>query len=903
MGRITSKYAGSCACGSRFPAGTDVDWQRDRTPAVTGCPVCNYTGVVNGDAAATNTALGTPTREPLPENRDPAPGALAALFARLDEGQQRVSKWKPGPGRHLRVVAGAGSGKTTTMAAFVGERLLAGTPPAQIVCTTFTAKGGAEFKSRLLSVLPRHVVSAMRVGTFHSLCLRWLRQLSPTRWNDGFNVDGKAGERAPEVPATNQLWARALDTYPIHALGGEHGLSIIDEDAPATYPLAIDVIRSRGVRLADVKTARAACEATGLPLLFEAWTLVERQKAACKGWDFADALDAAYDALGDRQTVSAGRLVVVDEAQDNSLVQIAVAQRLAGPHGSLVLVGDVRQSIFAWRGAAPNLFLKADAAIPGIETLELSVNYRSLPGIVALGNAIAEGQSWSLGAASTAARTAEGAGLIREVDFPSSLDEAEAVAGEIAAAVRDGQRKAGDHAILCRTRAQQGFFEAALVEAQVPVAVVGAQGFFSSRGWQEFAAHLACASGVATPEQAKYAIRHPVRGMSHRFAEGVLGRLDGQRTLSWAVNAEAQVTRDRRAREAALAFLGDMVRFGSMPWAQRCTQLGEALAALHKGAGTGEDDSAGLVLTAAVIARRFEDMHVLNEFVGRCNGTIVPAGDADDGRVCISTIHKAKGREWPVVYLPATQGQFPTLRAEGDDARMAEERRLFYVAVTRARDQLVCTWADKTPRAGVGGASEFLDLLPPVGSVRPEPATVVIPDDVIADGEAEVHAAHDRELAAVEAKAEHGAPPRLSTSTLALALMAVHAETRKAPRKMGPAGERAVTVTADALWELLGMIPGWREVENARVDQRVWAYETSDGYIAYVYSSIPKDDVESRGVGEDSMRVVVCRRLHGGERSCGRNTLIMRTANWRRTLMERLAEALVKASGRTSVEA
>jgi superfamily I DNA/RNA helicase len=269
--------------------------------------------------------------------------ALADLLARLDADQQKVAAWTPADG-NLRVVAAAGSGKTTTISALVGNLIAKGVDPSRIVVTTFTAKAGHELKNRIKPVVPAPAYAALRIGTFHSLALRGVRSLNPGNWQMRFNVDMPGKERAPDVPSGGILW-RAITQFGTVPGTLAQSLRVPNADPPS-YARAVDlfrsdmiddpasltpsVLRNRGVRLTEFA---------------KAWQMYLDAKRALGAWDYADCLAQYRDALGIGVIPADADVVIVDEAQDNTQTQIEIARFLAGTNGRVILVGDGRQCV------------------------------------------------------------------------------------------------------------------------------------------------------------------------------------------------------------------------------------------------------------------------------------------------------------------------------------------------------------------------------------------------------------------------------------------------------------------------------------------------------------------------------------------------------------------------------
>ena len=898
--RMNAQYAGRCRCNTTFPVGASIDFEKGM--GVVGCEACGFTG----------TNANAPAPAPVVSAADLV-AARIALNARLTPEQTAVASWRPGAS-NLRVVAAAGSGKTTTTVALVANLLEAGVNPRTLVVTTFTSKAAAELVERLARVVTPANLEAMSVGTFHAIAGRALR--ASNRFPQARNCDSTQG-RAKDVYGAGVLWSKALGTERIMALGDVYGIAA-GMEAEGEYPLAIEAeCRSKGYKLGSPE-ALAACEATGLPKLHEAWGLYEAQKRAQQSWDFSDLLEA-FHAFS--KTCS-GMTVIVDEAQDNSTLQIQIAQELGKRGGNVVLVGDVRQSIYEWRGAAPDLFLNADATM-NAATLYLTANYRSGSAIVELGNAVAEGRTWSLGPAARAAKPMQGDVSVTGYSTPD--DEARAVATEIALRAADGE-KLSDFAILCRTRAQQGLFEAGLLTKRIPVAIVGGSSFFAGREWREYAALLSMVYGGATAMDAERVVK-ATEGCGYWTARNVAQSMERGLSLTDALEDAADNARSARQRTPLL----DLIRFlsttAALPFSVGCSDVAARLAAAA-GNGQADDDAQGSYAACFDIAMSFAPKADATLKLGspealaayaaavaearafglKCESAAVRLSDGETAdRVCISTIHKAKGREWATVFVDATSGVFPHNRCATSERRLEEEARLFYVAVTRAATTLrlsYCVSYSKTQ----GGPSSFLDFVTPTtptgtepqgGKVAtaptaPETAPAALPTPApVSEGVPAAAKAHEAVSAPVETVAAAPETFEQDADALRAALKAdaARAETLADAGVQPAPGQRFVPVALADFEALLAPHGFERDAAaSARARQETLSVTLTGETRLLVYTTVPVGAGSVRDVGEDSIKVALIGPK--GRPLMRKQPYACRTRNWRSTLLDRLDTAL-----------
>jgi DNA helicase-2/ATP-dependent DNA helicase PcrA len=629
------------------------------------------------------------TRKAL-EGLDPNQAAMATA---VREGKGNVA-----------AIAGAGSGKTHTTVV-TGKALvdIDGKAPERLCFTTFTRKASDELKERFGRIAPR----LGHCGTMHSLARRVLADADPQRWDMRRCVD--ADGRMQGIPAADYLWRDILTWSPKGIPGlGKKGLNVElgYGQSAKDYALAAGIIRGAGHAFGS-DVARRAAARVPLDRFDEAWALYEEAKAALGAWDFADALQGLADLLASDKGPSFD-LVFVDEAQDNSKVQVAIAQGLAR-NGRLVVVGDGRQSIYEWRGATPETFL-GFAEADGWTTVYLPTNYRSGSRIVAAGNATAAGQSWSLGPESVAHRhTADGfQGSVSVQGAADAFDEAAMVAERIAGGMEAGDSADG-FAILCRTNNAAAIFETALMEAKIPCTRVGATPFFERAAAKDFMSWLLLAEGDNF-EAIKRVYNKPKRYLGKAFLQALQARLDRGEDIVSACIAVAPGLRGG-SRQGARDLATDIRRLRAMPYAER-VEATRVLLAKQAGPEDAEKLQAGdsardMISVCAAIAGRFDNAVAFVRYADECTKNTMRSNDVKRGRVTISTVHRAKGLEWETVFVSAPAGTFPHGRSEGDKRRMAEERRLFYVAVTRARDTLVVTHSDVDAKGKAAGLSPF----------------------------------------------------------------------------------------------------------------------------------------------------------------------------------------------------
>lgn len=632
------------------------------------------------------------------------------IHAVLNDEQRRAVHAPEGP---ILVLAAAGTGKTRTLVHRVAHLAASGISPERMLLLTFTNRAAREMLARASQLVGTGIASLWG-GTFHHMANRILRR----------HADRLGYPR--DYTILDQDDAQSLVGRCLKALAPD------DEDRPKPS-VALSLIgtaRSRLIGLADLAEERGIAHELDVALLervSEAYKLRKRELGAM---DFDDLLErclALFDAHPDVLAIYQDRFrhILVDEYQDTNHIQATLVDRMGARHRNIFVVGDDFQCIYTWRGADFRNIMGFPTRYPDCAVYKLETNYRSTPQIIALANACIAGNPEQF--QKTLRPTRVGRRLPRFARPWNGRTQAEFVAQQVATCLREG-RKPSEIAVLYRAHFHALELQLELRMRQLPFQVTSGPPFFEQAHIKDVCAPLRVLVNPGD-ELAFVRLLTMLPGVGLRTGEKLWGKLKG----GFEAGNAAQRALVREALKPAARTQWDEL---SRVWE------GERMALLASEPGRlirtfadafynhymvntfdnserRQDD----LREFCAFADRFPTAHaLLSEVALATNLDAEARTDADPEaaheQVRLSTVHQAKGLEWPVVILLwLNDGMFPSARsvtetADGD----AEERRLFYVAITRARDELIlCSPENRQVRDGgvmPTIASRFITELP-----------------------------------------------------------------------------------------------------------------------------------------------------------------------------------------------
>ena len=637
------------------------------------------------------------------------PEAIVALLDTLNPAQRTAVEH---PGKAILVIAGAGSGKTRVLTARVAWLLAHGALPESILAFTFTNRAAREMRERIAGIVGA-VEGRLWVGTFHATAVRILRRESRTL---GLPVSFAIYDREDQEGLIRDL-ARELGWPEGSFKIGKVLASISDAKNALVTP-------------EDFARTAYSPEDRRIAGMFVRYTEELRKSGAM---DFDDLIAETVRLFRNHPEVGSRyrdrfQHVLVDEYQDTNHAQFRLIQALAGTAGTVFVVGDDDQSIYGWRGADLSNVLDFETTFEGASTVRLEQNYRSTNNILDAANAVIDNNRARKGKNLWSDR--EAGSPLRFVLAADEVDEARRVREFITARVRAGGALA-DCAVLYRTNAQSRAMETELRHALVPYEIVGGVSFYQRREVKDLIAYLRVAANPADSAAFWRIWNTPRRGLGAGVRATVEQRMaaSGLRApvvLRELVLEQAIAPAARRGASALLALLDEVSGMLDAPVDRVFARVLESTAYLEYLA-TEEDaaDRLANVEELLVAAATFtgEGSNTVTEFLGEA--ALVTdadrAGQKGD-RVLMLTGHNAKGLEFKAVaIIGLEEGLFPHASSLERSEQLEEERRLFYVALTRARDEvLLCAAAFRRRFDGARGGqvSRFVDEIPMALLVR-----------------------------------------------------------------------------------------------------------------------------------------------------------------------------------------
>jgi DNA helicase-2/ATP-dependent DNA helicase PcrA len=661
------------------------------------------------------------------------PAALERILEDLNPAQREAVTAGDGP---LLVLAGAGSGKTRVIAYRIAWLIgVQGVSPRNVIAVTFTNKAAEEMARRVDDLLLPVGLKAPLIATFHSACVRILRQHGSSIGLPAHFVIYDEEDRlalVKECMKEGELADRAF--------------------TPAAAVHRISYLKNQLVSVAEaLRDARGPWEQKAA-LVYSRYEKRLREVGAV---DFDDLLlltgrllEEVSEALAWYRSL--WRHVLVDEYQDTNRAQYKIIRLLTGEHRNICVVGDPDQSIYKWRGADIRNILDFERDFPGTRVVRLEQNYRSTQRVLALAASVIahnvqrkDKGLWTMNPEGEKARLYRAWDEHEEANFV-----AQAILGLRTEAVSwDGV------AVFYRTNAQSRVLEDALRRARIPYAIVGSVRFYERKEIKDALAYVRLTLNPADDVAFRRAVQAPARGIG----QTTLARLDEVAARDGAPLLTVAASPPLDVRGRARKSLEDFAALFPRLAAQRALVPPPAfIDAVLDASGYREALKQERSPEAEARLENLEELVAAAEDYTVTQAEPTLAGfldsvalmsDVDEwqqgqARVTLMTLHAAKGLEFPVVFLTGMEeGVFPHARSLNDPEEIEEERRLCYVGLTRARERLYLTWAlhRRIHGYGVGEPSRFLREMPEAElaalNSRSEPGPMAVSEEPAASAD------------------------------------------------------------------------------------------------------------------------------------------------------------------------
>lgn len=615
------------------------------------------------------------------------------------------------------VIAGAGSGKTRTLTYRVAWLIDKGVLPSEILLLTFTNKAAKEMIERVKALVPMDL-SALWSGTFHSVANKILRRHAPDLgYTSSFSImdsddrksmlrtiikEMKLGDRAKRFPK------------------------------PEVLSSALSLAVNRGMsprRTLDVEYDYLGEHADNMLRVFEAY---EKRKKEANSMDFDDLLTKVVELFEKHEYLRElygrrFRYILVDEYQDTNSLQDRLIDLLAREHGNLMAVGDDAQSIYSWRGADMKHILSFETKFPGAQIYKIETNYRSVPEILELSNAAIAANTSRIEKKLNSVRTG---GQMVPALIPMNDGRMEACfVAQRAAELVDSGISPDEIAVLYRAHFHSMELQMELTRRGVPFRITSGIRFFEQAHVKDVLAFLRFASN-RRDEVSFQRMVQLIPGMgpaaSAKLWKAWLDGAGGDPSLPIDSYTQAMgnlpvPAKSKKSWDQWCATMDEFVSRGEL--VNPASMIFSVVEGIYDEYMQTEFDNYDQrrqdLLHLSSFSERFdstEDFLAQMSLLGNTDQENDGAGEA----ITLSTIHQAKGLEWSVVFLIGlSEGMFPHQRSleSGEEEDIEEERRLFYVAITRAKDQLYMTYPRWNSKAYSGNYSQspsrFLDEFPP----------------------------------------------------------------------------------------------------------------------------------------------------------------------------------------------
>ncbi|MDB5175433.1 MAG: pcrA [Candidatus Saccharibacteria bacterium] len=603
------------------------------------------------------------------------------LLEGLNPEQRRAVVTTEGP---LLIQAGAGSGKTKTLTHRIAYLIATKrATPYNILAVTFTNKAAKEMRERVAHLLgadATHRGFMPYMGTFHGICVRLLRQ-------DGESVG---------IPRSFVIFDESDRQAAIKQVSKQ---LMIDEKAFPARTIASMISSAKNEMLTPAEYAGTA-NSPAQKAVAQVFPLYERSLKDASALDFDDLINRTVQMFKTQSPIRAKwqqqfKYIMIDEYQDTNTAQYLLVKLLTSDARNVAVVGDDWQSIYSWRGADFRNILNFEKDYKSTTIIKLEQNYRSTKHILDAAHDVitknaqrSDKRLW----------TEAGSGLpVQLMQLSSERAEGEAIVRRVRNGVDAGQRHYGDFAVLYRTNAQSRSIEEAFVHYGIPYRIVGGQRFYDRKEIKDIIAYLRLVFQPEDRVSFERVVNVPTRGVGAKSLQNFYAwQRENNLSLFSALQQAATCNEVTAKARASLSELGDIL--ASLRIIMEDTSVSGLIDSLLRRIGYLQYLSDGTpqgearqenVKELLSVAQEYQDVGLDGFLEEVALVSDLDSANFDNDAVTLMTLHAAKGLEFPVVFMTGLEESiFPHSRALYDQSEMEEERRLCYVGMTRAREEL-----------------------------------------------------------------------------------------------------------------------------------------------------------------------------------------------------------------------
>ncbi|MBQ7668257.1 MAG: DNA helicase PcrA [Clostridia bacterium] len=634
-------------------------------------------------------------------------------YGTLNKEQLEAVKTTEGP---LLIIAGAGSGKTRVLthrvAYLISEKNV---KPYNILAITFTNKAAREMKERVENLIGENEAKDIWISTFHAACVRILRRdIDKLGFDKNFVIFDTSDQKTLMKEVMKEL-------------------NLDDKAYPVQYILA-EISKAKNA-LTDTKAFMNMYQTDfRLSKVADAYALYQKKLTKNNALDFDDIIMKTITLFIENSDVlsyyqNKFKYIMVDEYQDTNTAQFTLVSLLASGFGNICVVGDDDQSIYGWRGADIRNILEFEKQFVGAKVIKLEQNYRSTSNILNAANEVIKNNK---GRKAKKLWTENGNGQkVHYERLDNEYQEGRYIVDTIKTIMDKGERRYSDIGVLYRMNAQSRVIEEALMSEAIPYKVIGGLRFYDRKEIKDIIAYLRVIHNPSDFVSMKRIINVPKRSIGTTTVDKIQSYAESNGITVWEViNNIDSIPGLARSTNNIKDFVKLIKDFREMADNQEEYSVSDLITSIIEDSGYKRElEAENTVENETRIENLMEFVSVAVEYENEAeepnlgefleNIALVADVDEDEGEddaVTLMTLHSAKGLEFPVVFLPGLEeGVFPSYRSITEDADVEEERRLCYVGITRAREELYISSASSRTLFGntsYNKPSRFLEEIP-----------------------------------------------------------------------------------------------------------------------------------------------------------------------------------------------